>query len=108
MHYSELAAARAELTGPGGMFEIEEVEIFGQRLRSYKLAPPSIRELCLSTTAFADRPYLVFGDEMLTYGDAHAQVDALAAWMVAQGVKPGDRVAIAMRNFPEWMLIYWA
>ena len=25
-----------------------------------------------------------------------------------QGVEPGDRVAIAMRNYPEWMLIYWA
>jgi long-chain acyl-CoA synthetase len=28
--------------------------------------------------------------------------------MLARGVEPGDRVAIAMRNYPEWMLIYWA
>jgi long-chain acyl-CoA synthetase len=35
-------------------------------------------------------------------------VNAIAAWMFAQGVNPGDRVAIAMRNYPEWLLIYWA
>ena len=32
----------------------------------------------------------------------------IAAWLFRNGVKPGDRVAIAMRNYPEWMLIYWA
>jgi long-chain acyl-CoA synthetase len=35
-------------------------------------------------------------------------VNAIAAWLWTQGVRPGDRVAIAMRNYPEWMLIYWA
>ncbi|MEH6409308.1 MAG: class I adenylate-forming enzyme family protein, partial [Hyphomonas sp.] len=53
-------------------------------------------------------PYLIYGDERLTYADAHEQVNAVASWLAAQGVKPGDRVAIAMRNYPEWMLIYWA
>ena len=33
---------------------------------------------------------------------------SIAAWMWDQGLRPGDRVAVAMRNFPEWMLIYWA
>ncbi|TFU05902.1 AMP-dependent synthetase [Polymorphobacter arshaanensis] len=108
MHYAELAQARAELTGPGGTFEIEEVEVLGQRLRNYKNAPPSVREFWLSTAAFADRPYLVYGDETLTYAQTHAKADAVAAWLLAHGVKPGDRVAVAMRNFPEWMVIYWA
>ena len=108
MHYAELAQARAELTGPGGTFEIETVEILGQRLRNFKNAPPSVREFWQSTAAYADRPYLVYGDETLTYAQTHAQVDAVAAWLFAHGVKPGDRVAVAMRNFPEWMVIYWA
>ena len=108
MHYAELAQARAELTGPGGAFEIEEIEILGQRLRNYKNAPQSVREFWLSTAAFADRPYLVYGDETLTYAQTHAKADAVAAWLLANGVKPGDRVAVALRNFPEWMVIYWA
>jgi long-chain acyl-CoA synthetase len=108
MHYKELKTAWAELTAPGAPFEIADVAVRGQALHTYKNAPPNIRALWLSTAAFADRDYLVFGDERLTYAQAHAQVGAVAAWLFAQGVKPGDRVAIAMRNYPEWMLIYWA
>ena len=50
------------------------------------------------SAAFADREYLVYQDERLTYGEAHAQVNAIAGWLVEQGVAAGDRVAIAMRN----------
>ncbi len=108
MHYAELRRAREELTGPGGPFEIVEEDILGHRLRSYKNAPPSVREFWLSTAAFGERIYLVYEDERLTYAQSHAIVAAVASWLVEQGVQPGDRVAIAMRNYPEWMLIYWA
>ena len=108
MHYDELNTAWAELTAPGAPFEIEQIEVRGSSLRSYKNAPPNIRALWLSTTAFADRVYMVYQDERLTYGQAHETVAAIANWLFAQGVRPGDRVAIAMRNYPEWMLIYWA
>ncbi|HMS21985.1 class I adenylate-forming enzyme family protein [uncultured Sphingorhabdus sp.] len=108
MYYSELRQVRDELTGPGGPFEIVEADILGNRIRTYKNAPPSVRELWLSTVVFAERPYLIYQDERITYAEAHAQVNAIAAWMAEQGVQPGDRVAIAMRNYPEWMLIYWA
>ena len=108
MHYAELAKARSELTGPGGAFEITTVTVGGVPVRAYAHALPDVRTLWLSTRAFADRAYLVYGDERLTYTEAHARVDAIAAWLAAQGVQPGDRVAIAMRNYPEWLLIYWA
>ncbi|MBS0332197.1 MAG: acyl--CoA ligase, partial [Proteobacteria bacterium] len=80
----------------------------GVRLKAFKNAPPSVRALWLSTAQFADRDYLVYGDERITYGEAHALVAATANWLLAHGVQPGDRVAIAMRNYPEWMLVYWA
>ena len=108
MHYAELLKAREELTGPGGAFEIVEADVLGNRIRTYKNAPPSVREVWLSTLQFAERPYLVYQDERLTYGQAHEIVNSTANWLLSQGVKPGDRVAIAMRNYPEWMLIYWA
>ena len=108
MHYAELLKARNELTGPGGAFEIVEADVLGNRLRTYKNAPPTVREVWQSTLQFAERPYLVYNDERLSYGQAHEIVNSTANWLIAQGVKPGDRVAIAMRNFPEWMLIYWA
>ena len=108
MHYAELDQAWAELTGPGGPFEITTVDVGGVPIRTFVAAPPSVRELWLSTLAFADRDYLVYADERITYGEAHGQVAAIANWMMDQGVRPGDRVAVAMRNYPEWMLIYWA
>ena len=108
MHYKELKTAWAELIAPGAMFEIEEIEVRGQVLRSYKNQPPNIRALWMSTAQYTTREYIVYQDERLTYAEAHAQVNAVANWLMAQGVKPGDRVAIAMRNYPEWMLIYWA
>lgn len=108
MHYTELLKAREVLTGPGGDFEIVEADVLGNRLRVYKNAPPSVREVWLSTLQYTDRDYLVYQDERWTYADAHRDVNAIAAWMFAQGVRPGDRVAVAMRNYPEWLLIYWA
>lgn len=108
MHYAELDKAWAELTAPGAPFEIAEVEVRGASIKTFKNAPPNVRALWLSTTQFADRDYLVYGDERITYGEAHRMVASICNWLTDQGVKPGDRVAIAMRNYPEWMLIYWA
>ena len=108
MHYAELQKAREELTGIDGPFEIVDFEVLGNRIRIYKNAPLNVRDVWLSTTQFAERPYLIYDEERLTYAEAHERVDAVASWLAAQGVKCGDRVAIAMRNFPEWMLIYWA
>ncbi|MGI9169352.1 MAG: class I adenylate-forming enzyme family protein [Caulobacteraceae bacterium] len=108
MHYKELKEVWAALTAPGAPFEIGEIEMRGAPMRLYKNAPPTVREVWLSTAAFADRDYLVYRDERLTYGEAHAQVNAIAGWLADHGVAAGDRVAIAMRNYPEWLLIYWA
>ncbi|WP_310542536.1 class I adenylate-forming enzyme family protein [Phenylobacterium sp.] len=108
MHYAELKQAWAELTAPGQPFEVEAIEVRGNTIRSYKHAPPNIRAVWLSTAAYADRVYMVYEDERVTYAQAHQRVNAIAAWLWGQGVRPGDRVAIAMRNYPEWMLLYWA
>jgi long-chain acyl-CoA synthetase len=108
MHYAELDKAWAELTQPGAPFEVTEVEIGGVSTKTFRNAPPNVRALWLSSAQFADRDYLVYGDERITYAQAHALTASVAAWLMEQGVKPGDRVAIAMRNYPEWMLVYWA
>src|SRR4249919_3996127 len=102
MHYAELKKAWAELTAPGAPLEVTEVEVGGQSLRAFKNAPPNVRALWLSTAALGPRDYLVYGEERITYADAHAQVASVAGWLWDRGVRPGDRVAIAMRNYPEW------
>ena len=106
--YQEYKDTWAELIAPGADFEIAVQEVRGVPIRTYANAAQNLRDLWLSTQAFADRDYLVYEDERITYAQAHEKVSSLAHWLIAQGVQPGDRVAIAMRNYPEWMLSYWA
>ncbi len=108
MHYPQLTAVWAQMTGPGAPFEIEEVEVRGQHLLAYKNAPATVRDFWLGTAVFAERDYLIYENERLTYGQCHVITANVAAWLHAQGVRRGDRVAVAMRNYPEWMLAYWA
>ncbi|GAB5414921.1 MAG: class I adenylate-forming enzyme family protein [Congregibacter sp.] len=106
--YAELKKAWAEATSPGQMFEVQRINVRGVDILSYVHAPGSLRDVWLSTAGHGDNDYLVFQDERLSYTQARAQVAALAASLASMGVRQGDRVAIAMRNYPEWMLAHWA
>jgi long-chain acyl-CoA synthetase len=108
MHYNQLRMEIERLTGPGGPFEIECADVRGTILKTYRHAPANLREVWRATEAFGDREYLVYKDERMSYAQAHATCACVAGWLAGQGVGPGDRVAIAMRNYPEWMLIYWS
>lgn len=105
--YQEYKSAWAALIAPGADFEITTTNVNGVNIRTYANAVPNLRDAWAATAAYADREYLVYEDERLTYARAHEHVNSLGNWLIAQGVQPGDRVAIAMRNYPEWMLSYW-
>lgn len=106
--YDELREVWTELTAPGAPFEIAEVEVRGVPLKAFANASPTLRDFWLQSALQGDKDYLVYRDERWTYADAHREVASVAAWLAANGVEPGDRVAIALRNYPEWMLAYWA
>ncbi|WP_265587176.1 class I adenylate-forming enzyme family protein [Sphingomicrobium arenosum] len=57
---------------------------------------------------YADHPYVISGDERLTYAEMNALSDRMAKGLVARGVTKGDRVAIAMRNCTSWIAAYMA
>ncbi len=100
--------ARAELDAPGSPFATHMTTIRGVPAKSFVAAPPTMRAIWETTAVHGDKDYLVYEDERYTYADIHAQVRKLAAHLVANGVTPGSRVAIAMRNYPEWVVGYWA
>ncbi len=54
------------------------------------------------------RPYLFFGDEVVTVGDLVQRVDALAAALLALGVRRGDHVAVVLPNRPEFLYAWFA
>ena len=103
-----IAAAHALLTAPGAPFEMETLPIRGIPTRTWKHAPPTLRDVFLAGRAHGDRIFLVHEDERVSFeGFARATL-ALAARMTADGVAKGDRVAIVMRNLPEWPVAFFA
>jgi long-chain acyl-CoA synthetase len=91
-----------------GPFELVEDASQGYPLRIYENAPASLREVLIATRQYGDRPFLIYEDETLTYRQHYEQTAALAARLLAAGVGKGDRVAIGMRNYPEWSVSWWA
>jgi acyl-CoA synthetase (AMP-forming)/AMP-acid ligase II len=106
--YEALREAIAQLTSQGQLFEMNEVEVRGQRMRAWANAPGSLRDVWLNSRGYGDADYLVFRDERWSYHLAHEQVARVANWLLASGIGQHDHVAIALRNYPEWMLAYWA
>jgi long-chain acyl-CoA synthetase len=104
-----IAQANAMLTAPGARFEMEEKVIGGVRLRTYKQAPPTIRHLVLNSANWGEREFLVYQDERVTYSAHLKAVSKLAhALRETYGVRKGDRVALIMRNYPEWAVAFFA
>ena len=106
--YEEYKEAWAELISVGADFEIEKIDVRGAPINTYKNALPTLKHMWEQTRQFGDRDYLVYQDERISYTDAHKIVDSVATWLLQNEVSHGDRVAIAMRNYPEWLLSYWA
>ena len=102
-------AARQELTAPGGAFAVGTIDVRGVPIKVFTGAPPTMRVLWQMAAAHGDKDYIVYEDERYTYAEIDAQVRALAQLLHdVHGVRAGDRVAIAMRNYPEWVVSYWA
>lgn len=102
-------AARQELTAEGSPFAVSEIVVRDVPIKVFTAAPPTMRALWEITAGYADRDYIVYEDERYTYGEIQAQVRSLADLLHhTHGVGRGDRVAIAARNYPEWVVGYWA
>jgi carnitine-CoA ligase len=52
--------------------------------------------------------FLMFGDEIVTFAELKAQVDARAAALLRHGVRPGDRVALMLPTVPEHIYLFFA
>ncbi|MEY2420900.1 MAG: steroid-24-oyl-CoA synthetase [Acidimicrobiaceae bacterium] len=103
------ADAMATITAPGERFETGRAEIRGATVTVFRNAPPSLREIVATTRARGDDVFLVYEDERWTFTRFADQVDALAAALVERyGIAKGDRVAIGMRNYPEWVVAFAA
>lgn len=99
--------AIAALTAPGEPYELVEVEQYGDTCRAFKNAPRSLRELYDQTRS--DATFIVYEDERLSFEEVWRRAGRLATCLVEKyGIQKGDRVAISMRNYPEWIIAFEA
>jgi long-chain acyl-CoA synthetase len=98
------------LTAAGQFFEIEQLEVRGTPVRAWKHAPASLRGVFSAARAHpADRPFIVLGEERVDYAEHTHRVASLSRRLTCDvGVQRGDRVVIAMRNYPEWSVAFFA
>lgn len=97
-----------QLTSPGAPFELQPSRVGDPALNEYCHAPQSLADVIRSSRRDDDSCFLVYQDIRWSYQTFFQQVDRLASWMNQQGVRPGQAVAIAMRNRPEWAAAFAA
>ena len=103
-----IAQALAKLTDPGAPMALSTIERFGTTLPMIATAPPALSHYFAHFCAqHGDTDFLVEGDERLSFTQTYAAARKVAGALVeGWGVKRGDRVGIAMRNAPCWIVTY--
>ncbi|MFK7896020.1 MAG: class I adenylate-forming enzyme family protein [Myxococcota bacterium] len=97
------------LTGPGAPFEVTERDLDGEKLKVFAELPSSFRAAFNDVRLQGDKTFLVYEDETWSFADVMARIDEIADALVNRyDVQKGDRVAIAMRNYPEWIFTFAA
>ena len=99
----------AQLTGPGGPFEIVHEAVLGERMPVFKQRAGNLRELLEGSANYGEIDYLVCNELRLSFAQ-HARVVASVAKAFAERYRigKGDRVAILAANCPEWIVSFWA
>lgn len=99
--------ALAALTAPGEAYELEEIELYGRPCRGFRNAPATLRDLYRDNRS--DLPFIVYEDERLSFEDVWQQACRIGHLLIDEyGIEKGDRVAISMRNYPEWIMAFSA
>lgn len=95
-----------QVTGPGGRLIIGEDDKGRAIVTNLPATLPQLFRTFCALNGQAEA--VVSGDERLTFADIDRISERVAHGLVAQGIAKGDRVGIAMRNCPAWIVSYIA
>jgi len=95
--------------GSGTPFELTKTQVRGVPMEVFKGAPPNLALALQSARGHGDATFLIYEGERYSFSRVMDEVDGLCHALVHDyGVKKGDRVAVAMRNYPEWIISFAA
>jgi acyl-CoA synthetase (AMP-forming)/AMP-acid ligase II len=98
----------APLIGPGAPFEVEPAVVDGIEMRDFVRAPRTIVDVFAMGDGHGDLVHVVYESERWTHAEVRRRARGLAHELRETfGVRPGDRVGIAMRNLPEYVVAFW-
>ena len=96
----------AAVTGPGGRIQVELDAQGRPFVANFPGTLPALfRTFCGLN---AETEAVVAGSERLTFAELNSLSERLARALAARGISKGDRIAIAMRNCPTWIVSYMA
>jgi long-chain acyl-CoA synthetase len=102
-------AAVTRLAQAGSPYATTPVRVGELELTGFAHAPRSLRELYENAvTHYAAREFMIYEAERLTFAVAVQRMQVLAHALQRLGIRKGDRVAIAMRNYPEFCVAFGA
>lgn len=105
----QIAASAFRLLVENPLFKVGSATIRGNEYRIFENAPPSLIGVFEYGASHGDKEFLFYEGKSWTFAEIWSQARRFAnALSVGLGVKRGDRVAIAMRNYPEWITSYMA
>ncbi|MEJ6539635.1 MAG: class I adenylate-forming enzyme family protein [Halioglobus sp.] len=111
MDESKLAYDRSvtALTGAGRDFELTRCSIDNVDYTVYKNAPKTLQEVYFAAAAHGESEFIIYQGERWSFNTFFQQAWSLAdALTTKHHIVPGDRVGIAMRNYPEWLSTFVA
>jgi long-chain acyl-CoA synthetase len=92
--------------GPGGRLVIGHDAVGRAIVENLPATLPAFFETFAGANSTNEA--VVAGDERLSFADLDRISDQLALGLVARGIAKGDRIGIAMRNCPAWIVSYMA
>ena len=99
--------AFARITAVGEPYELVDREDIRGPVQTFVNAPTSLRQVY--EDAVSDVEFVVAEDQRWTFAEFWNDAASIGHLLVHDlGVRKGDRVAISMRNYPEWMLAFTA
>ena len=99
-------AALTDLTAEGQLLEVVSVDRPWGQQNEFKNAPPTLAAYFALMLQHSDKTFLVFQNERYSFQEVWDRSNNLAGALQAEGIKAGDRIVIAMRNYPEWIFAF--
>ena len=99
--------ASAQMIAAGQMFEMERTTVKGIEMNVWKNAPQTMAQVLGMSLNHSAKEFLVYEDQRYTFEEHYRAAATLAQRFIDLGIKKGDRITIASRNLPQWVMSFW-